>query len=171
MIPTMGIAGMDRNELRKEWIQALKIIDPLAKDTGTILTVENFPGADSPFVIADDFLEALAEVPGLRLTYDNGNAASGEDPVESFEKCSKYVVHAHFKDWDIQDAPGDGYRLMLDGKYYRPALIGEGAIDQKCCFSALRKAGYKGFINIEYEGDKYRAADAVRKALEYLRNI
>ena len=171
MIPTPGVNGMGRSELRKLWIKGLKEVIPFTTDAKLILTVENFPGANSPFVIADDMLEAIEVLPELRITYDNGNAGSGEDPAESFAKCSKYVVHAHFKDWDIQDAPGEGRMLMLDGKYFRPALIGEGNIDQKSCVTALKNAGYEGFVNIEYEGDKYKAADAVRKAVEYLRNI
>lgn len=171
MIPTASSDSIARDEFRKIWIDALAQIAPLTSEAGIILTVENFPGKDSPFVIADDFLQAVNKVPSLKLTYDNGNAAGGEDPVESFTRCAKYVVHAHFKDWDISDAPQDGYRQMLDGRYYKPALIGEGNIDHRACLKAMAAAGYDGCINIEYEGNKYLPAEGIRKAVEYLRGL
>lgn len=169
--PGARVNETDRNETRKAWISALKQVAPLTDDAGLILTVENFPGKFSPFVTSSDFFQAQKEIPQLKLTYDNGNAASGEDPVESFKKCADYVVHAHFKDWDITDHPEEGYREMQDGKYYRAALIGEGNIDTKGCWKAMREYGYKGFINIEYENNLYPADQAIKKVAEYLRSF
>jgi sugar phosphate isomerase/epimerase len=60
---------------------------------------------------------------------------------------------------------------MLDGRHYRSALIGEGAIDNRACLQAMKDAGYDGCINIEYEGDTYPAAEAVRRATSYLRGL
>lgn len=171
MIPTCWKDGRSSAESRRNWIEGLKDVAPIATDAGVALTVENFPGKDSPFVTADHFLQAAAEVPGLKLTYDSGNAASGEDPVESFRNTSSYVVHAHFKDWDISDKPKDGYREMLDGRYYKPALIGEGAIPHKEIIETMKSAGYEGFINIEYECDKYDPYEGIRRAVEYLRSL
>ena len=171
MIPTGPTAGVNRDTARRNWIEGLKLVQPLAQDAGVVLTVENFPGKDSPFVIADDLLEAVNEVPGLRITYDNGNAASGEEPAQSFIRCAEYVVHAHFKDWIIQDTPADGYRAMLDGRYYKAALIGEGCVDQPATLAAMKAANYDGCINIEYEGDDIPAADGIGKAADYLRGL
>lgn len=171
MIPTLNSADIDRRQDRQNWIAGLRQVVPVAQQAGIVLTVENFPGEFSGFVIADDFLAAHAEMPDLRLTYDNGNAATGEDPVESFTRCAQYVVHSHFKDWDISKTPADGYRRMLDGKYYKPALIGEGGIDHRSCLEAMKSAGYDGYINIEYEGNKYRPDEAVRRAADHLRQI
>jgi len=171
MIPTMSNDKIARNEFRMQWIKALAEIAPLTDDAGVALTVENFPGLHSAFVTADDFFEAKKEIPQLRLTFDNGNAASGEDPVESFKKCREFVAHAHFKDWYIQTEPSEGYRQMLDGNYYRPALIGEGGVDTVGCWKAMRQAGYNGYINIEYEGNEIKADTAIARAAAFLRNI
>lgn len=172
MIPTPPRREtVDRNAYRREWIDALKQIAPLTDDAGIVLTVENFPGKYSPFVTADDFFEAQKEIPQLRLTYDNGNSASGEDPAVSFGACADYVAHAHFKDWDIIDSPAEGFREMLDGRYYRSALIGEGNVDTAACWKAMTEYGYRGYINIEYENNKYPADKAVRKAIEYLNSL
>ncbi|MEI7436497.1 MAG: sugar phosphate isomerase/epimerase, partial [bacterium] len=120
MVVTHGKDGMDRNESRKNFICGLQKAIPWAKAAGITMTVENFPGATSPFVLASDFNEAKREVPGLKLTYDNGNAFTGENPAESFRLCAADVVHAHFKDWEIV---ADGM-LGLDGRRYKGALIG-----------------------------------------------
>ena len=169
MIVTPPKPNMDRNTARRNWIAGLKELQPFAAQAGVALSIENFPGAASPFVIADDFLEALREVPGLKLTFDNGNAASGEEPAESFRRCAAHVVHAHFKDWYMRGTPAEGYWPQLDGRYGRAALIGEGAVNQKACLAAMRAAGYQGCINIEYEGNDYTPEEACRRAAATLR--
>jgi sugar phosphate isomerase/epimerase len=171
MIPTSGKPDVDRNKLRELWIDGLTLAAPIAQDAGIILTVENFPGADSPFVTSDDVLQAVREVPGLKITYDNGNASGGEDPAISFEQCAEHVVHAHFKDWTIHDKQVACSRRMLNGKYFKSALIGEGDVNQKACLEVMKKCGYSGCINIEYEGNDYRPDEAVRRAVKYLRSI
>jgi sugar phosphate isomerase/epimerase len=171
MLPTHVKPDHPSAQSRRNWIEGLKEIAPITKQSGVTLTVENFPGKESPFVTAAHFLEAAAEVPGLKLTFDSGNAGSGEDPVESFRRTASYVVHAHFKDWSIADTPAEGYREMLDGRYYAPALIGEGNIPHKAVIAAMKNAGYNGYINIEYEGNKYDPYEGIRRAVECLRSI
>jgi len=169
MIPSPGRPDVPREVTRRRYIAGLQIASDFARQAGVTITVENFPGAFSPFVIADDMLEAVREVPGLRITFDNGNAGTGEDPAGSFTRCAEHVVHAHFKDWELLPE-GEGMR-GLDGRYYRGDLIGEGIIDQPSCVKAMQLAGYTGFINIEYEGNRYTPEEATRQAAAYLRGL
>ena len=169
MIPTCTKAGMDRDAFRDLWILALKQIAPLTDDAGLILTVENFPGESSAFVTSDDYFKAKEEIPQLKLTYDDGNAATGEDPIGSFKHCADDVVHAHFKDWYILDNNEEGCRTSLVGKYFKPALISQGDIDTPGVWEAMQEYGYKGFVNIEYEGDDVKADKATQIAVDYLR--
>jgi sugar phosphate isomerase/epimerase len=171
MVTTPGTEGVDRSECRKRWIGGLQQANAIVREAGLTLSIENFPGANSPFVVADDVLQAMRDVPGLKLTFDNGNAGSGEDPGGSFTRCAEHVVHAHFKDWRIVKETDPGARLMLDGRHYVAALIGEGDIDQAGSLAAMKKAGYDGCINIEYEGNDYTPAEGVRRAVEYLRAL
>lgn len=170
MIPTSAAKGIsDPAENRRIWIEKLSMIAPLAEARNLILTVENFPGANSAFVTADDFYEAKKAIPSLKLTFDNGNASTGEDQIESLKRSFKDVVHVHFKDWEIIDHAEEGWRMMRDGRYYRAALIGEGKVDSRATLALLEELGYTGYINIEYEGNRYPGDEAVKKALEYLR--
>lgn len=171
MLITPAKNGLDRHASRRNWIDGLKEASVFTRKAGIALTVENFPGEESPFVVAAEIMQAVNAVPGMKITYDNGNAATGEDPATSFTACAAHVVHAHFKDWDVSDTPQEGFRRMRDSRHYRSALIGEGAIDHAACLKAMKAAGYKGCINIEYEGNKYTAADAIRKAVDYLRAL
>jgi sugar phosphate isomerase/epimerase len=171
MIPTGVRADMPREEFRSRWIDGLEEIAPWAREAGVILTIENFPGTDSAFVTAADFHAAKKRVPDLKLTFDDGNAAGGEDPVASFEACAQDVVHIHLKDWTIRTEPTEGFRKMLDGRYFRPALIGEGDIPTAACWAAFRRAGYSGFINIEYESNEVPAVEAMGRAVAYLRSL
>ena len=171
MIPTCTKADMDRDAFRDMWIAGLKQVAPLTDNAGLILTVENFPGKLSSFVTADDYYKAKAEIPNLKLTYDDGNSATGEDPVDSFKQCADDIVHAHFKDWYIFDRDEEGCRTSLIGKYFKPALIGQGDIDTAGVWKAMKEYGYNGFINIEYEGDDIKADKATQIAVDYLRGL
>lgn len=170
MIVTPGKAGVPRDISRRQYIRGLQECTALARQAGLTMTLENFPGAGSPFVISSDMLEAVREVPGLQITFDNGNVLlGGEDPAVSFERCASHVAHAHFKDW-VPAEPGKGME-GLDGRRYAAALIGEGLVDHKACLQAMKQAGYAGYINIEYEGNDYPPDEATRRAAKYLRNL
>jgi sugar phosphate isomerase/epimerase len=170
MVVTPGKQGTPREVSRRQFIQGLQESAGFARKAGLTMTIENFPGMTSPFVTSVDVLEAIREVPGLKLTYDNGNVLTGgEDPAVSFSRCAEHVVHAHFKDW-VPAGPDKGME-GLDGRRYAPALIGEGIVPQRECLAAMRQAGYNGYINIEYEGNKYPPDEATRRAAAYLRNM
>lgn len=166
MIHTSGDPKLPRDICRSNWIHGLQECAGLARAAGITMTIENIPGATSPLIISSDILEAIREVPGLKLTYDNGNVMQGEDPVISFHRCAEHVVHAHFKDLVLAE-PGLGME-GLDGRRYQSALIGEGIVPQRECLAAMKQAGYKGYINIEYEGNKYPPDEATRRATDYL---
>ena len=170
MVVTPGRQGVPRDVSRRQFIHGLQESAGFARQAGIGMTIENFPGAESPFVISSDILEAIRGVPGLKLTYDNGNVVTGgEDPAVSFTRCAAHTAHAHFKDWVLAE-PGKGME-GLDGRWYQAALIGEGLVDHKACLQAMKQAGYAGYINIEYEGNDYHPDEATRRAVAYLRNM
>lgn len=170
MVVTPGKEGLTREESRHNFTAGFAAAMPAADDAGITITIENFPGYLSPFVTSDDFLEAVRELPDLRLTFDNGNVfTGGEDPALSFERSQDYVVHAHFKDWRVV-GENEGLKA-LDGRSYRGDLIGEALVDHRSCLAAMHRAGYSGYIDIEYEGDDYVPEVAVRKAHKYLTEL
>ena len=171
MIPTQNRPEYDRDEFRCRWIDALEQIAPMAREANVVLTTANFPGCGSAFVTSSDFHMAKKRIPDLKLTFDNGNAAGGEDPVACFKACADDVVHIHLKDWTVSNEPQEGFRPMLDGRYFKSALIGEGDMPTAACWQAFREAGYDRFINIEYEGDDIPVEEAMHRAVAYLRSL
>jgi sugar phosphate isomerase/epimerase len=114
----------------------------------------------SPIIVTGQVQRALRQAPGLKVTFDNGNVLmGGEDPVRAIKAYGQEIAHAHFKDW---------LKMAPDSAAFMPAVIGTGVVDQKGCISALKQAGYRGYLNIEYDGRDLEPEVAVRRSREYL---
>lgn len=170
MLPIRSKPEFSREESRRNVIEGLREGIRFAAEAGVRLSVEHFPDPRSPFVVSDDVNQALREIPELGVTFDSGNVLTGgEDPVAGFLKSKDRIIHAHFKDWvRTEGAPG---RPGLDGKFYQPALVGEGIVDHRSVLEAMRRAGYRGYINLEYEGNLYTPEAAMVKGLDFLKGL
>jgi sugar phosphate isomerase/epimerase len=158
MIPPAGRADVDREQSRPWFIAGLLETLPIAQDAGVILTIEDFGFPTSAFIVSDELLLAVEQVPGLKLTFDSGNCVTaGEDAVHMLERIMPYVVHAHVKDWRITDHEEEGFR-GLDGQCYASVNLGEGIVDNAGCVRVLAEAGYEGYINLEVGKDGYAAS-------------
>ena len=171
MLPIGGKPQFTREESRRNVIDGLKDLVPIGRAAGIDVSIEHFTAVNSPFILSTDMDEAIAEVPGLCITFDSGNMLTGgEDPIKAFLNNKNQIIHAHFKDWTLA-APGESGLVGLDGRTYKGALIGEGIIDYPTLIRTMTEAGYNGYIDIEYESDDYKADFATKKALDYLRNL
>jgi len=165
-----GRRDCPRDQARKRISSGLREAVCLAQTAGITLTIEPFPGDDSPFVTSSELREMVTSCPGLKITYDAGNLLTGgEDPVAGYLALKEEVVFAHFKDWVCAQPPQG--RMMVDGRRYAPALVGEGVVNYPALLAAMRQTGYTGYANIEYEGDAYPPHDATARALDYLRRV
>ena len=172
MVALGGQEGFPRQEARRHVIEAFARYVPLARSAGITVTVEDYPTLWAPFLTSADMNEAVAAVPGMKITFDSGNCLiGGEQPLDMYRNCKEHVVHVHFKDL-VLSPKGPKSRLALDGKFYDPAeLMGEGIVDFRACLQAMEDAGYEGYVNFEYEGSKYTPFDAARKGIPYLRGL
>ena len=172
MLPVPGKEEFGREAGFRNVIDGLKEVIDLADDAGVTVTVENFCSYVSPFVVSADVNRAVAEVPQLRITYDNGNVATGgEGTYEGFMNSAPYIVHAHFKDFAVCQPAEPGARRCLDGQYRVAALVGDGDVDQMGSLRAMKEWGYDGYINFEYEGSKYTPRDAPVEGVRRLRQM
>lgn len=103
----------------------------LSLKAGVTLTLESTGFGNSPITTAGECLEILRQVPGLKLTFDQGNVATAGDPLAAFDQLREYVVHFHLKDWKVYDTPEPGSDLKRCGKYFADAAIGTGDMDIK----------------------------------------
>jgi sugar phosphate isomerase/epimerase len=97
-------------------------------------------------------------------------ALYGNDPAWAVKRLGKRIKHVHVK--DVVGKPGS-----LGESFIFP-LLGEGIIDWKNFFTALKDVGYDGFLSIEFESDNYlknmwggdwsKAAQASKEQLDHL---
>jgi sugar phosphate isomerase/epimerase len=167
MIHTPGNSEMTAEECRLNWIHGLQEAIALTNAAGLTLTIESI--RYSPLATSAEMLRVVREVPGIKLVFDAGNVyAMGEDPLDFYKACREHIVHVHFKDgrWHNEtNADGSTHRDFSN------ELIGEGDINLVECAKALVSDGYKGYVDIEYEGNKYAPEVANKKAIEFINNI
>jgi L-ribulose-5-phosphate 3-epimerase len=128
-------------------IESIEKCLPTAEKCGVVLGLENHWGlARTP----EGLLRIVDAVksPWLGVTLDTGNFL--EDPYKKIEAVAPRATHVHAKTYF-----GGGVWYTLDLDYGRIASI-------------LRKADYRGFVSLEYEG-KEDAKTAVPKSLALLR--
>ena len=152
MLPTMEIAGIhDRVQTRRKWIGALSEIVPLASQANLVFTIENYAGINSPCITFDDFLEFRKEIPPLCLTFDCGNAFTGEDPAASLRKSIPYIRNVHIKDWSIvRSLNSPGSCRMPDGTCYGMTLPLSGIVPVREIMEGLGRLNYRKNIVLEY---------------------
>jgi sugar phosphate isomerase/epimerase len=91
------------------------------------------------------------------LLVDMGNfLCADEAPAIAVGRVAPYAFYAHAKDFHVKSAmapnPGEGFFQSRNGNYLRGSIIGHGDVPVKHCLMALKKAGYEGYIAIEFEG-------------------
>jgi len=156
---------------RQKWIGFYAEAQPLARAAGVALCVESTGFRNSPITAGDELLEVLTAVPGMQVVFDNGNTATADDMVSSFEKVRSKVVHFHLKDWEISDTFRPGSGLKRTGKYYRDCVIGEGDLDLNDLLKNHVLPVYNGFFNLETSdpSGKRTPEQVMQQVCSYLR--
>ena len=91
------------------------------------------------------------------LLVDMGNfACADEDSAIAVSRVAPYAFHAHAKDFvkrSFAQGPIPGGCFQSRGcNYLRGVAVGMGDIPVKQCIAILKRAGYEGYLSIEYEG-------------------
>lgn len=104
------------------------------------------------------------------LLVDMGNfLCVDENPITAVSRVAPYAIHAHTKDMLVKDHPFPGYRMMSrGGNYLMFTAVGEGDVPVEQCLRILKKAGYDGYISIEFEG-KEDCIEGISKGLKNLK--
>lgn len=95
--------------------------------------------------------------PNFGWLTDMGNfMCADEDSVSAMTLAAPMAVHAHAKDFHYKKAgefvPANGWFSTRGGNSLRGAIIGNGAVDVPACLALLKKAGYDGWLSVEFEG-------------------
>ncbi|MEK3915556.1 sugar phosphate isomerase/epimerase [Paenibacillus sp. FSL H7-0331] len=144
-------------EQAKDWIlDGLREAAAYAGTKGVTLCLENhglFAGK------VEQVSKIIAEVgsPYLRQTFDTGNfLLVDEQPNGAIVELIDLVSHVHLKDFKkITDSEHKGRTYTsLSGDVYAGQVPGEGDVDLPFVLSSLKRAGYTGWLSVEYEGNE-----------------
>ena len=88
------------------------------------------------------------------LLVDMGNfVCADENPQTAVSRVAPYAIHVHAKDMLYRSEPtGDGWGMTRACNYFKGTVVGEGDVPVKKCLQILKRAGYDGYVSIEFEG-------------------
>lgn len=120
---------------------------------------------------------ALVAHDNYGLLVDMGNfLCVDEDPVTAVSRVANYAFHAHAKDMLIlpHDADPTGLIATRGAGWLRATAIGHGSVPVERCLKILKRAGYDGWVSLEYEGKEdclWGIAEGLKNLRAYLENI
>lgn len=178
----IGVIPSDKTEKRyKVMLDALTECGLYAKEKGITMAIETGP-EDAKTLKA--FLEDTKGGVGVNLDPANFVMVTGQDPVEAVYLLKDYIVHTHVKDGVmlIKTDPKIIYDHFANGgiddlntrDYFKETPVGQGSVDFKAYFKALKDIGYNGYLTIEREagpdpeGDTKLALDYIKTVLEQI---
>lgn len=90
---------------------------------------------------------------------DIGNfSVVDRDNLEAVKIAAPYAVHVHAKDFLLLPDPGDdaeipaGFNRSAGGNLWRGTVLGRGNVAVGACLDELKRAGYDGWVSLEFEG-------------------
>jgi sugar phosphate isomerase/epimerase len=143
--------GTDATQARKWAVECIESCLDQAAKRGVVLVLENDGGVTSD---ADGTLEIVRAIKSewFGMNLDTGNFKTA-DPYSDLERCASYAVTCHFKTEIVRKGESKGEAADM------PRLV-----------EMLRKAGYRGYLNLEHETDEDPMV-AVPRHLQTLRQL
>ena len=90
-----------------------------------------------------------------------------ENPAVAVSRLAPYAVHVHAKDFVSCESGGI---LTRGANRIAGTTIGEGIVPVKQCLAILKRAGYDGYLTVEYEGAA-PCLDGIAKGLANLKRF
>lgn len=135
---------------------AVREITKYAEQKGIRTMTENH-GYFSQDALRVEKLINEVDHPNFGALVDIGNfMCADEDPVRSVGILAPYAFHVHCKDFYFRSgmdiAPGEGWMRTRSGNYIRGSVLGFGNAKSAQSIGILKRAGYDGYMSVEYEG-------------------
>jgi sugar phosphate isomerase/epimerase len=136
-------------------LDQLDLVEQLADEYGIKVAFHNHP-APSLYWNPDTVLLALGNrSKNLGVCPDIGHwIRSGLDPVECLKKLESRIIILHFK--DVNEKSPEAYDVPW----------GTGVVDMPAVLSELKRQGFKGLFDIEYEYNWYNNVPEIKESVE-----
>lgn len=141
-------------ELYDKVRNAIQTIARLGSERGIIMAMENHGGTT-----ANQLLALLKDVnsPWLKLTLDTGNfpptSQVGPDTYKDIKKCAPQAAIVHAKFFNVEP----------DGR--------DRDFDWPKIHRILKRARFRGFLSVEYEGQDPNEVEVMRRIAAYLKKL
>jgi sugar phosphate isomerase/epimerase len=154
-------------ETMKVIINSLGECAKYAEERGMTLVLENHGAFAASSKQVLNILENVNSH-ALRINADTGNFLVGlEDPLEGVKNVYDKLEHLHIKDVVYADQG----EPTMDGKFLKGVVIGDGICRIEEIVEFLKKAGYKGFLSLEYEGAEIDCYQGTLMSLNTLKSF
>ncbi len=91
--------------------------------------------------------------PNYGLLVDMGNfLCADENPALAVSRVAPYAFHAHAKDFTTLGTDAEKGLMTRGANHIIGTIVGNGDVPVKQCLKILKKAGYDGYLSIEFEG-------------------
>lgn len=168
--------GIEFDSARRWLVECLAECSRAAHSEGIRLALENHGRlagrSDQVRGLIED-VRAMSGTDALGANPDTGNFLLVDEPShEAVRSIADLAFMVHFKDFAVPQTEDEVARAMRSngGTPYIGAAVGEGVVDLAACVSALREAGFDGWLSIEYEGEE-PSATAVPRSVENARKF
>lgn len=133
--------------------KGLKAVSRKAAEAGIAVGLENHGRFIGSSERVERVIDAVDEK-NFGACVDIGNfLVVDEESIPAVRQLAPKAVHAHVKDMHLFDSdPGEGAFATNGGRFLRGAILGEGVVDVSKCVDLLVKAGYAGWLSLEFEG-------------------
>ncbi len=103
------------------------------------------------------------------LLVDFGNfVCADEEPSHAVSRVAPYAFHVHIKDMLVREKSSSFCSSMTrGGNYFAGVAVGEGDVPVLKCLKIMKRAGYDGYVSLEYEG----AEDCISGITKGLKNV
>lgn len=135
--------------------EGYRAVTEYAAGLGVRTSVENH----GYFCQDSDRVEALINAvghPNFGALIDIGNfMCVDEDPLHAVSRLAPLAVHVHAKDFFVRKgarSPGIGWFPSRGGHWLRGTIVGHGQVPVRPCLQVLKRAGYDGWLSLEFEG-------------------
>lgn len=175
----IGVINADKSsEERKIQAEACEELGEYAERAGVRFAVETGPEKAKTL---KDFIDSL-HTNGIRVNLDPANLkmVTDDDPVQAVYTLKDYIIHTHVKDGVMikKTDPKVIYDFFAEGgigdlrigDYFSETPLGQGSVDFKAYFKALKDIGYHGYLTIEREVGDHPEED-IKTGLDYIKKI
>lgn len=99
-------------------------------------------------------LRHAVDHPNFKMTLDVGNfLCVDEDALIGTQACLPHAAFVHVKDFHVRrHNPGPGWLETYGGQYILGSIFGFGNLDTREILAMLLRAGYDGYVSLEFEG-------------------